>query len=114
MKEATQLCTSRTGPSTATYIRDVVKDGVVEFMDLACNKVRNLAECRANEAELTKAFEDQMKKGVPKQTTSALYPFLQLATRLEWVNEDINQNHRLTIFFPVDKSLSQRSTTEGE
>ena len=83
LREATALCASRTGPATATYIRDVVKDGVAEFMDLACNNVRNLADCRRNEAALTRIFEDKSRVGVPKQTTSALFPFLQLATRLD-------------------------------
>jgi len=83
LKEATQLCASRTGPATAIYIRDVVKDGVAEFMDLACNKVRNLADCRKNEASLTKLFEEKARVGVPKQMTSALLPFLQLATKLD-------------------------------
>ena len=83
MREATSLCAKTTGPSTATYIRDVVKEGVVEFMDLACNNVRTLADCRRNEAALTRTFEDASRSGVPKQTTSALFPFLQLATRLD-------------------------------
>lgn len=83
MKEATALCSSRTGPATAGYIRDVVKEGVAEFMDLACAKVRTISDCRQNEADLTKIFEEKTKTGVPKQTTSALFPFLQLATRLD-------------------------------
>ena len=83
LEEAGRLCAPRTGPATALYIRDVIKDGVAEFMDLACNKVRSVSDCQANEKNITEFFEEQMKKGVPHQTTSALFPFLQLATRFD-------------------------------
>lgn len=83
LTEANALCIKRTGPGTAVYIRDVIKDGVAEFMDLACNKVRSVSDCKANEPAITRIFERQMKAGVPRQSTSALFPFLQLATRLD-------------------------------
>lgn len=83
LTEAGRLCLPRTGPSTAIYIRDVIKDGVAEFMDLACNKVRSVEDCKSHETEITTLFEKQMKAGVPKQTTSALFPFLQLATKFD-------------------------------
>ena len=83
LTEATALCSKRTGAGTATYIRDVIKDGVSDFMDLACNKVRSVTDCKNQEKEITRIFERQIKLGVPKQTTSALFPFLQLATRLD-------------------------------
>lgn len=84
LEEATRLCSSRTGPATAVYIRDVIKDGVAEFMDLACNKVRSIADCSANEPQVTKFFQNQLAKGVPIQNTSALFPFLQLATKFDY------------------------------
>ena len=83
LTEATALCSKRTGPGTAVYIRDVIKDGVAEFMDLACNKVRSITDCRTQEPEVTRLFERQMRAGVPRQSTSALFPFLQLATKLD-------------------------------
>lgn len=83
LTEANALCSKRTGPGTATYIRDVIKDGVSEFMDLACNKVRSIADCKANEPAITRIFERKMRQGVPRQSTSALFPFLQLATKLD-------------------------------
>ena len=84
LEEATRLCSSRTGPATAIYIRDVIKDGVAEFMDLACNRVRSIADCKTNEPDITKFFQDQLVKGVPIQNTSALFPFLQLATKFDY------------------------------
>lgn len=84
IEEATELCASTTGPSTAIYIRDVVKDGVADFMDLACSRTRSITECRTNNADITKIFEAQLAKGVPPQNSSALYPFLQIATKFDY------------------------------
>ena len=84
LEEATKLCESTTGPTTAIYIRDVIKDGVADFMDLACNRVRSVSDCRTVEPRITRRFEKQMAQGVPQQNTSALFPFLQLATKFDY------------------------------
>jgi hypothetical protein len=85
LEEATTLCATTTGPSTALYIRDVVKDGVSDFMDLACSNAKTLAQCKATTVPMLMVkFEAQLKKGVPPQNTSALFPFLQIATKFEY------------------------------
>jgi len=82
--EATALCEKRTGPSTAIYIRDIIKDAVADFMDLACSRTRSVDQCQTVLPDLTMMFEKQLEEGVARQNTSALFPFLQIAIRFDY------------------------------
>jgi len=78
LEEATALCEKRTGPSTAIYIRDIMKDAVSDFMDLACSRARTVDQCKMILPDLTMMFELKLEEGVPRQNSSALFPFLQM------------------------------------
>ena len=70
--------------ATAIYIRDIIKDAVSDFMDLACSRTRSVDQCKQVLPELTTMFENQLEQGVDRQNTSALFPFLQIAIKFDY------------------------------
>jgi len=70
--------------ATALYIRDIIKDAVSDFMDLACSKARTVDQCKQVLPELTTMFETKLEEGVDRQNTSALFPFLQIAIKFDY------------------------------
>ncbi|RWS06822.1 hypothetical protein B4U79_11412 [Dinothrombium tinctorium] len=79
IRTVNKLCENTTKDSTAKYIEQNISAGVSDFLDLGCNRFRTIADCRKNLPNITKTIETNTRHGVPRQQTSAIFHFLQIA-----------------------------------
>jgi hypothetical protein len=79
----TKLCVNSTGLESAKYTEKMMMETFSDFLDLACGRQKNLADCDRTFKEGTQKLIDAVKDGVPPQNGSALFHAIKIVTRHE-------------------------------